>query len=276
MSYINANYIEYVTDETNFCNDYNRNFIRNQLFPLIKERYPNVERAISNFGKSCKEDNDFIKSQVPYECIIKENNTARIPLTYFAVYEPSQVNRLIFKALSMIGIYADIERKHIELIKDLANYSENGSKIDLPNGLNVYKEYEYISLTSKRSHMIGTDKPLKPGKILFDNFGTISVTKSDNLDYGKVTHMIDAKKLPKGVVWRYRKDGDIFEKFGGSKKKLKSFLIDQKIPARIRDQIPVLASGDQIFVVAGMEIANSVRIDDDTKITYSIIVEKDN
>ena len=84
----------------------------------------------------------------------------------------------------------------------------------------------------------------------------------------------DSKKLPKTAKWRYREDGDIFQKFGGGTKKLKSFLIDRKVPSRIRDFIPVLADENEVFVIAGVEISEKVRVDDGTTTCVKLKVEK--
>ena len=62
----------------------------------------------------------------------------------------------------------------------------------------------------------------------------------------------------------------MFEKFGGGTKSLSDFLIDQKIPARLRTHLPVLASGSEILVVAGVEISDKVRIDETTKTAWGI------
>ena len=74
--------------------------------------------------------------------------------------------------------------------------------------------------------------------------------------------MIDYRKVPKDAKWRFRQDGDVFTKFGGGTKKLKSYMIDKKIPSRIRDFIPVLASGNEIFAIAGVEISDKVKVED--------------
>ena len=84
----------------------------------------------------------------------------------------------------------------------------------------------------------------------------------------------DYRKVPKDARWRYREDGDVFEKFGGGTKKLKSFLIDKKIPVRLRDYIPVLASGNEVYVIAGVEISNKVKVGDDVSTCYKIKVQK--
>ncbi|MGN1227079.1 MAG: tRNA lysidine(34) synthetase TilS [Christensenellales bacterium] len=273
MDYINNNFIEYVDDETNFMNNYTRNYIRNEIMPLIKERFPNAEHAIVSFGKNCKEDSDFIAKQIFFDGILIEKNLAKIPLTYF-VYESSIINRIIFKTLNELGIFTDIERKHIEMIKDLAKYAENGSKIDLPNKLTVHKEYEYITIISKQMLQQGGERAFKGGKLTFENFGTITVNRTANINFEEATHLIDAKKVPKNTVWRYRKDGDEFTKFGGGKKKLKSYFIDKKIPQRLRDSIPLLACDNKILVIAGIEISDDVKIDETTKFAYAINIDE--
>ena len=58
-------------------------------------------------------------------------------------------------------------------------------------------------------------------------------------------------------------------------KKLKEYFIDKKIPQRMRDDIPVLAVGNQILAVADIEIADSLKVTDETKQLYKINYEKD-
>ncbi|MBQ8749572.1 MAG: tRNA lysidine(34) synthetase TilS [Clostridia bacterium] len=269
MEYISENFIEYVDDETNFMNNYTRNYIRNTIMPLVLERFPSAEKAIVSFGKNCKEDSDFISKQIFFDGVLVEKNLVKIPLTYF-VYESSIINRIIFKALKELGVYSDVERKHIEMIKDLAKYAENGSKIDLPNKIIVHKEYEYITIVSRQMLQQGGERAFKGGKLVFENFGTIAVNRTTNINFEEATHLIDAKKVPKNCVWRYRRDGDEFTKFGGGKKKLKSYFIDKKIPQRLRDCIPLLACDNKILVIAGVEISDDVKIDETTKFAYAI------
>ncbi|NLZ25610.1 MAG: tRNA lysidine(34) synthetase TilS, partial [Clostridiales bacterium] len=75
----------------------------------------------------------------------------------------------------------------------------------------------------------------------------------------------DADKVPSGAVLRYRKEGDVFKKFGGGTKSLGDYMTDKKIPLRLRDKIPVLAFGNDILFIAGVEISDKIKIDGDTK-----------
>ena len=59
--------------------------------------------------------------------------------------------------------------------------------------------------------------------------------------------------------------GDKFTKFGGGTKNLGDWFTDKKIPVRLRGSIPLLADGNDILIVFGVEISEKVKVDKDTK-----------
>lgn len=273
IEYVNANNIPYVIDETNAESEYTRNYLRNEVFPLLTKKWPNIISQLINFSKSVIEDDNYINKHLNDSAVIIDDKIAKIPLSYF-IYDDSIINRIIFKALHGIGINVDIERKHIDAIKELAKNSENGKKINLPLGVTVHKEYDYITLTSKKVELPEFFEEFKCGTINVPYFGKIVTKRVNEFPQKQGVLYIDVKKLPKGAVWRYRKDGDIIEKFGGGTKKLKSYLIDKKIPKRERDFLPVLAYGNEVYAIAGVEISNKIKLDLDTKSAIKIEVNK--
>ncbi|MBQ2713361.1 MAG: tRNA lysidine(34) synthetase TilS [Clostridia bacterium] len=270
LDYIFINDIPYKDDQTNADNQFSRNFIRNQILPLIKERWPNAVNAIVEFGKACKEDNEYIAGQLFEDAIIYEERLAKIPVSYF-LYPSSIVSRMIFTALKSIGVKKDIERVHIGMIMDLALNSDNGKKIKLPMKVTAFKEYDYITLTNNFKEKPKLEKPFEIGTFEVAGFGKIWVKKSKILTLKPGELIISPQKLPKDAVWRFRERGDTFTKFGGGTKKLKDYLIDKKIPARLRDNLPVLASGKEILAIAGVEISEKVRTENGEVPVYKII-----
>lgn len=273
LDYLNYNDIPYVEDETNFESTYTRNFLRNEIFPLLLKKWPNIVNTLINFSKSAGEDDDYIKKNLNDYALLIEDKVAKIPLSYF-LYDESLINRIIFKAIHGIGIGEDIERKHIDAIKELARNSENGKKIDLPLGVTAYKEYEYLTLTNKKKEDVKFGQELKCGEFDVPGFGKISIKRVKDFVPKQNVLYIDYKKVPRDAVWRFRKDGDVFEKFGGGTKKLKSYLIDKKIPQRERANLPVLASGNEVLAIAGIEISEKVKIDETVKSALKIEVIK--
>lgn len=273
LKYLSENNIPYVTDETNADSEYTRNYLRNEIYPLLLKKWPNITAQLINFSKSVIEDDNYINKNLNDGAVIFDDKVAKIPLSYF-LYDDALINRIIFKTLHGIGINVDIERKHIDAIKVLANSKENGKRINLPLGVTVHKEYEYLTLVSKKVEKPEFFVEFKCGSVIVPEYGKINIKRVNDFTQKQNVLYIDYKKLPKGAVWRYRKEGDIIEKFGGGTKKLKSFLIDKKIPQRERDFIPVLAYGNEVYVIAGLEISNKVKLDNSTKSAIKIEVEK--
>jgi len=257
--YLSENRLEYVEDYTNDDNSYNRNFVRNVVLKEVETRWPNAVSSIVNFGKAVKEDDEYINKQVYDDAVMVEDKMVQIPTSYF-LYDMAIVSRIIFKAFKNIGITKDIERKHIDLIAELAIKGENGKKISLPFNILAVKEYDYITLHNKQKEKVEFEAEFKCGEIEVPNFGKLVVKRVKEL--GNVEGLlIDYRKVPKDAVWRFRKEGDVFTKFGGGSKKLKSYLIDKKVPARLRDITPVLAYENEIFAIAGIEISDKVKVE---------------
>jgi tRNA(Ile)-lysidine synthase len=62
----------------------------------------------------------------------------------------------------------------------------------------------------------------------------------------------DAAGLPPRLLVRARRRGDRFRPFGGGDRRLKSFLIDAKVPRWDRDRLPLVDAGPDIVWVAGV------------------------
>ena len=77
--------------------------------------------------------------------------------------------------------------------------------------------------------------------------------------------VFDLNKLPKNAVVRYRRSGDYFKKFGGGRKKLNDYFIDKKIPLRLRDSIPLVCAGSEVYIICGTEISDVIKVDKGTE-----------
>ena len=269
QAYIERNNIPYVDDETNFQNDYSRNYIRNMIMPLIRNKWPNADQSICKFADICRQDDKYINNLAGISEFETKDGIVKIKTNYFVQPTPI-VNRIIRNALNSINIHKDIEKKHIELITDLALNGTNGAKINLPHSVVAYKEYNDITITNKNFKIERKEWKLAKGKIDIQEYGIITCAMTRKFDFASHNHLIDHAKVPKNAIIRFREAGDVFEKFGGGTKSLSDYLIDKKVPTRLRNIIPVLAVDNQILAIFGVEISDKVKIDKDTKTAWAI------
>lgn len=272
LQYIEENNLDYVNDETNQDSSYNRNFIRNVIMKNVLSRWPNAVKAIASFGQAVSEDDQYINKNLFADAVIVDGDEAKIPTSYFFFDRPL-ITRIIFKAFANIGISKDIERKHVDMILELAKM-ENGKRISLPFDAVAIKEYDYIALVNKHKEVQALSQPFKCGEFEVKGFGTVCTKRVKDFQAKQGVLYVDWRKIPKTATWRFRQEGDVFEKFGGGRKKLKAYLIDKKIPLRTRNLLPVLADGNEVYAIAGVEISDKAKVEN-VPTAYMIEVKKD-
>ncbi len=275
MGYIDEHAIPFVEDETNEDINYSRNYIRNVIMPTIRKKFRSVDKNLVHFADICAQDDKYINSQVDMGTIAKVGDVTRVPMYYFS-YQPSVINRVLLKVLSAYASQ-DIESKHIALICEFARDGKNGDSIDLPFGIKVHKEYEYLTVAPLKTMVETIKQEFKKGKTYIEGFGTVRIVSSKVFnDVKPHQHVVDASKVPANAVWRFKQDKDMFTPFGReSAKKLNDYLADKKIPQRLRHNIPVLAVDNTIYIVADIEISDMLKVDENSTNLYKINYEKE-
>ena len=269
LQYALDNGLNHVEDETNANAAYSRNYIRNVVLPSLREKWNNVDANILNFSKFCKQDDDYINKTINFDDIMFEAGTARIPLYKFVSPESVQ-NRILRYVFQKLGKSKDIEKRHISILKNLIATGKNGTKINLPNKIKASLDYDELTIFVPKVKKEFVPKDFKTGKTYFNNI-MVNIKKTNKFDIKMPNcHVLDADKLPRDAKWRIRQNGDVFAKFGSGEKKLKDYFIDKKVPNMAREEIPVLASGNQIYCVLGYEISEKVKVTDNTKKAYVI------
>lgn len=270
--YNKQNKVPSVEDSTNSDVNYRRNFLRHQVLPEVEKIYPGAVNALCEFAKRCKIDDDFIESQVPV-ALLKAGKT-EVKIMQEADEKPVAVKiRLIKKAFEKIGVFADIEQKHLRAVLELFKM-KSGASVSLPCSLYGVKVYDGVVISKKKIKEKQTEKPFVLGEVDFKGFGqiyAINITDKQDPEFGDGNHYLDLAKIPFSAVWRTRKDGDLFTKFGSGTKKLNDYFTDKKVERALRDQIPVLAVGNKILAVAGMDISENVKITSKTEQIIKII-----
>lgn len=268
--------IEYVQDESNADNDYSRNFIRNVILPQIETVYPGAINNIANFGKKCEEVQNFILSLVDDNQI--EMGKREVQINQCVFEKPNFIAReYLKKAFEALGVFSDIEAKHIDLIFEL-NKAEVNKEISLPHSLIAKKTYKGIKILKQNKSQAESMEFefVKNGEIVFGDYCKIitKVVSRDDVVYGDALY-VDAAKISTNSVWRTRKLGDKFSRIGTGSKKLNDYFTNNKVDYELRDRIPILAAGESVLAVIGGDVSENVKIDGETdeivKITYEPI-----
>ena len=258
--YVKQHDIPYVNDETNFCIDYTRNFLRLNVIPKIKEVFPEAEKSVLRLTETLKVEDEYI-SALAEKAVFSHGDGYGIPTdTPRAV-----MARAVITALKNLGLKRDYEKIHVDDICALVD-KENGKTVFLPLNIKAAREYDKITLFKERTCKNDTAMPFAVGLHAL-NGRTITVTLCESASAEELKKGIyaDLDKIPDGAEIRFRKKGDRFTKFGGGTKSLSDYLTDKKIPLKDRDGVLLVAVRNDVLVINGIAVSDKVKIDKNTK-----------
>ena len=290
LGFLDKNQIPFRIDKTNESNVFVRNKIRNQLVPLLEKYNSKVKNHILNFSKIIAENNSFVdeilQCYLNDVCKISDDNIV-IDLEKYIGYNVAIQKKILAHILKNKANSAHVKAL-FELLKKNKNFV-----LPLKSKFLARKEYKYLTI-KKVENLVNSDS--------LDNFDFAKLNKSlvekksgafesfrfeieifDIKNPSEIKNIKDKNSAfldydlvqNKNLVFRIRKRGDIFKPFGMKNfKKLKEFFIDEKIPARQRDEIVLLAEKNEIFWVSGYRICEDFKVSGKTKKVLRILIEK--
>ncbi len=251
--YARENSLDYVTDETNYDDAADRNFLRLNVIPLIEKRYKGAVRAINALSRECEGVCEFLDGELD-ESFIKCDGGAVV--IDDAALDTALACRYVRRAMSHFTL-TDATRNVIERVAELGK-KRTGAVVELPFGIVAAREYGSVALYIPRDGYDG-EIPLKVGANVIDGLAVDVAPWNGAVQDAPRGSLADSDRL-NGAVIRFRRDGDMFTPFGGGRKKLKQYFIDKKIPSRLRSRIPLICIGGEVLCVVGYEISDAVKV----------------
>ena len=274
--YLNENKIEYMTDSTNLENEYTRNVLRNEVFPILT-KYVN-SNVINNFYKTstvAAEADEYFEDSAKKFCeknLKAEGNRGYTLNRNELIEHPhilgTYIIRYALKELlkeKKLGI-KDIGMVHIEDVWQLA-HGENGKKLDLKYDIKVYNDYKYLRFVQGEDEKESRSGFPEIRYGVFSNFSMKDIPGDGNikwLDFDKVLRDIVKytgrslcvnstvgkdnilKFIEENIKVRECWSSD-FIRIKSGKKAIKKLFTDEKIPASIRKKHILLAIGSEVI-----------------------------
>ena len=265
LAYANKYGVKYVQDSTNASNQYSRNFIRNTIIPQVQTKYPNVVDNLVRFANFCKLSEEFICQSIDDSWLTKTKQYVAVNIKAFAQH-PLVIAKVIKMAYNMCGQWADLESKHVLMVTEFVNQCKNGATCNLPHGIVAELRQDKVLFYGK-TQQTGKNCVFCLGNNNLPNGTTVKICKMDNnFEFGDGNFYVDYLKIPQNAVWRTRKDGDVFNKLGSrGKKKLNDYFTDKKLSLQERNNTILLASGNNVLLVLGYDVSESIKIDSSTQ-----------
>ncbi len=253
-SYIAKHQLEPVIDESNFDTQYLRNEIRHDILPRLRQINPQLDAAFARLAEIAGTEQEFMTQNYQEHFKTQANFGERVSLSIekFTNWHPAMQRRFLLDALAHLQIEASFE--HIQNAITLATTGQVGAIAEFSGDARLRLGYEAlhiepVSLALPSGDYLQIDKTYEidvPGTTKIGAY-YLSVSKQPFLKYDACLTIPDGAS----VSLRTRLPGDRFKPQGmkGHSRKIKSWMIDNKIPIFVRDGLPLVIIGNIIAAI---------------------------
>lgn len=273
ISFAKEQALTWVEDSSNQSNKYTRNYVRNNLLPLVKDIYPEAENNLaSNLRR-------FADIEVLYHQSIEQHKKKLLE------YKGSEVHIPVLKLQKTVPLptvlYEIIKPFHFsagQLTDALALLNSETGKYIQSATHRIIRNRNWLIITPHKENETQHILIEAPGRILF-SLGQLhcSMEPASNaaVPPSPAIAWLDAADISFPLLLRKWKTGDYFYPLGmRKKKKIARFLIDQKVSKTAKENTWVLESGKKIVWIAGHRIDDRFKITPRTKNILCIELKK--
>lgn len=226
--------LPHVEDSSNDSDDFLRNRIRHRVMPLLRQENPRIGENLSRMALRLRLDEEYLAGQSAFETLPDVQTLRDMP--------KAVRSRVLEAFLKQSGI-PEPEDVHIAQAAALVFSDNPSARAVFPGGVAVSRSYDHLKVISKNADFGERHLPC-PGQTEFAGFLVTCELAAEIRNAADTFTVYPSETLQ----LRSRKAGDRMRLSGGSKS-LKKLFIDRKIPASVRDAIPVLCDDTGILGV---------------------------
>jgi tRNA(Ile)-lysidine synthase len=265
MKYLNEKDLAFVTDSSNTKPVYTRNRIRMEVLPVLQRFNPRIVATLAAEAGQLREEDEAVEgycTTLSDSILVQKENAVFVKRNEFNTLPPAFRRRLLKKASDLAGMGSSgLSRIQIDEAIAFMAVAQTGRTMDLPPGLVIGREYDRFVISAQSGTQDFSHVIMIPGVTVIPELRMeIETLVADQIpeeqeDINYVWQaLFDYDKIGPILKLRNRRPGDWFcpTGMGGKHKKIQDYFVDEKVPRRKRDLVPLLCSGGDILWVVGL------------------------
>lgn len=284
--------LDFVTDSTNLCDDYSRNFIRNNIMPLFKKLNPGFERAVSRSAAIAAGEQGFIEraaQKALSDCAEKpfpqdaQNTTDSLDTARLLSLDEGLRMRVLKLFLEGLFKKSTVDYSLVSRLNDSLN---TGKAVNLRDGKKaVFKDgrltvacqkdplpqpfYKKIDLSKGDAVIFAKGKKVEIRR--GEKFEKVEINGCQKINSLLSYNVLDRDKISNTVILRTRLSGDkITLKKRGCTKTLKKLWNEKKFTEKQRQSFLILESDSALVLSEPDGVNAGYEADKNTKNILSV------
>lgn len=244
--------IPYSSDPSNQSEEFARNRLRSQVFPGLRSVNSQAAAHLCQAARRARQDEEYLEGEAR-RLIERNGGGGRISVEALSQAPPSLSLRAVQLLYAQGGGRGTLSEAHRRAVLALRGKGPS-ARLALPGGIEARRQYEQMIFgpadDKKADRACAfTAQTLEEGKPIRQNGWQVTLYRG-SAPAGEQGRLFCFQSLAPPVILRSRQPGDrVFQ--GGQNKSVKKWMIDQKIPAALRDGLPLVCDGQGVALVCG-------------------------
>lgn len=265
LSFLAERKLEFVNDSSNSKTVYTRNRVRIELLPVLERFNPRIVETLASEAALLRDDQAALESAagILLKDIVAQDGpgTVRIDRAGLLDLPPPIRRAALLRAIGWLAPEAGLSFVRTEETLGFLQHARTGRRMDLPGGLTLEREYAFFIVRTVAEPVLFDRELAVPGTTVVPELGMevsveIRKTSDKSADFENYLWQaaFDYAKISLPLRLRNRLPGDTLRPAGmrGGRKKVQDLFVDEKVPRRLRDGVPLLVSGENVLWIAGI------------------------
>ncbi len=263
--------IEFRADSSNESTKYRRNYLRQNIIPMLEaSSESDVIASLNKLSHLMRQLDTMISAEVKASldesAFSAENGEASIAISMFRSKPHHLQEGIILEVLRKIG--AEVESDKVHRVLGLCDL-KTGSMVQLSKTLHVYRDRDRLSFVRPGEAALLHQTVSLGDSYSLGNFRfslSVPISRPASFSSDRQVEFVDAGKLGEHLLLRSWHDGDWFIPLGmKTKKKVSDFFVDEKIPLVHKRSVPILESDGTVVWICGRRLDDRFKITSDTR-----------
>ena len=266
FDYVVEKHLVWREDSSNDSTLYQRNRLRHDVLPVLRELNPSLDQTLQHTAERVRGAELLVQHLVDETAQKARRDDAEATYLDIRVLQATPATAVLLHELLRPFHFSWLVTK--EIVESFRAVS--GKQFESPTH-RLVKDREQLVITPKNLGGFGTHQwPEGQAELLVDGLRLTAkeqAAEGYNVPKAREVAALDLDKLKFPLTLRRWREGDWFMPIGlKGKKKISDFLIDQKVPLNLKDQVLLLTSADgKVVWVVGMRPDDRFKVTEETQ-----------
>lgn len=263
VDYADRHSIEWIDDPSNEMSDVDRNFLRNEVLPVLRRRWPDASGRLARSARHAREATGLLADLADGDIQAMGGRPERLDAAVMATLAPARARNALRRAIARSGLPAVPAGRLGAIVADLVPARADATPLVTWPGAEARRYAGHVYLLAPLPDADFDGRPLAAaGTELGQGLGRLELVAAG-------TDGLSRDRVAAGLVLRARRGGEEIKiKDQQHTRKLKKLLHEANIVPWMRDRLPLVYSDDELVAVADLWLAQDALAADGFRIRW--------